>query len=152
MEPRISIITFGVADLERSYQFYKDGLGFPTSGNPSDGIVFFKTAGARFAIYPKDKLAEEFDGKFASETGTFRSFTVAHNTRSKEEVEAVLKLAEPAGGKIKKTRAGCIMGGVQRLLFRSRRLPMGSRLRRLLEVQRRWQPCAGLIVVSRRCR
>jgi catechol 2,3-dioxygenase-like lactoylglutathione lyase family enzyme len=111
MEPRISIITFGVADIERSYQFYKDGLGFPTSGNPSDGIVFFKTAGARFAIYPKDKLAEEFDGKFASETGAFRSFTVAHNTRCKEEVEAVLKLAEQAGDKIEKPAQDVFWGG-----------------------------------------
>jgi len=35
MDPRISIITFGVADLELSYRFYKDGLGFPTSGTPA---------------------------------------------------------------------------------------------------------------------
>ena len=31
MEPRISVITLGVADLERSYRFYKDGLGLPTT-------------------------------------------------------------------------------------------------------------------------
>ena len=93
MEPRISIITFGVTDLERSYRFYKDGLGFPASGKPDDGIVFFKTAGARFAIYPQDKLVEEVEGEFLSETGKFRSFTIAHNTRSKEEVDEVLTLA-----------------------------------------------------------
>ncbi len=111
MEPRISIITFGVVDLERSYRFYKDGLGFPASGTPADGIVFFKTSGARFAIYPTDKLTEEFDGKFASENRMFRSFTVAHNTRRKEEVEATLKLAEQAGGKIEKPAQDVFWGG-----------------------------------------
>ena len=92
MEPRISIITFGVADLERSFRFYRDGLGFPASGDPKDGIVFFKTGGVCFALYPQDKLREEVEGEFSSETGTFRTFTVAHNTRSKEEVEQVFLL------------------------------------------------------------
>lgn len=111
MEPRISIITFGVADIEWSYQFYKEGLGFPASGTPADGIVFFQTAGTRFAIYPADKLTEEVDGEFESDTGKFRSFTVAHNTRSKEEVEAVLQLAEQAGGKIEKPAQDVFWGG-----------------------------------------
>ena len=32
MEARISLITLGVADLERSVAFYRDGLGLPTEG------------------------------------------------------------------------------------------------------------------------
>jgi catechol-2,3-dioxygenase len=40
MEPRISLITLGVADLGRSYRFYKEGLGLPTTRSPEDGIVF----------------------------------------------------------------------------------------------------------------
>ena len=36
MEPRISIITLGVEDLEQSLVFYRDGLGFPTT-RKSDG-------------------------------------------------------------------------------------------------------------------
>ena len=39
MEPRISIITLGVTDLEKSYRFYHEGLGFPTSGTPDSGIL-----------------------------------------------------------------------------------------------------------------
>lgn len=31
MKPRISVITLGVADLEKSLAFYRDGLGFPTA-------------------------------------------------------------------------------------------------------------------------
>lgn len=111
MEPRISIITFGVADLERSFRFYKDGLGFPTSGKLDDGIIFFKTGGICFAIYPKDKLVEEVDGKFSSERDRFRTFTVAHNTRQKEEVDEVLRLAAQAGGKIEKPAQDAFWGG-----------------------------------------
>ena len=111
MEPRISIITFGVQDLERSYRFYKDGLGLPSSGKPADGIVFFETIGTRFAIYPADNFAEEFEGEFSSEPGAFRTFAVAHNTRSKEEVEEVLQLAEQAGGKIEKPAQDVFWGG-----------------------------------------
>ena len=58
MEPRISIITLGVADLERSCRFYRDGLGFPTTGQPESGIIFFQTTGACLALSPLDKLAE----------------------------------------------------------------------------------------------
>ena len=111
MEPRISIITFGVADLERSYRFYKDGLGFPTAGKPDAGIVFFKTGGVCFAIYPKDKLAEEVEGEFSSEADKFHTFTIAHNTRKKEEVDEILKLAEQAGGKIEKPAQDVFWGG-----------------------------------------
>lgn len=32
MRPRISVITLGVDDLERSLAFYRDGLGLPTQG------------------------------------------------------------------------------------------------------------------------
>ena len=34
MEPRISVVTLGVADLARSYRFYRDGLGLPTTRRP----------------------------------------------------------------------------------------------------------------------
>jgi len=111
MEPRISIITFGVEDMERSFRFYAEGLGFPPKGTPSDGIVFFKTSGVRFAIYPKEKLAEEVEGDFSSESGVFSTFTVAHNTRSKEEVNEVLNLANQAGGRIEKAAQDVFWGG-----------------------------------------
>ena len=45
MEPRISIITLGVSDLQRSLQFYRDGLGLPTTWTGDKGIVFFQTQG-----------------------------------------------------------------------------------------------------------
>jgi len=44
MEPRISIITLGVADLPKAIRFYRDGLGFPTTAKDDDPIAFFTTA------------------------------------------------------------------------------------------------------------
>jgi catechol 2,3-dioxygenase-like lactoylglutathione lyase family enzyme len=32
MKPRITVITLGVDNLERSLRFYRDGLGFSTEG------------------------------------------------------------------------------------------------------------------------
>ena len=59
MEPRISVVTLGVADLARSYRFYRDGLGLPTIRRPGDGIVFFQTSGAVLALFPYDELAAD---------------------------------------------------------------------------------------------
>jgi catechol 2,3-dioxygenase-like lactoylglutathione lyase family enzyme len=114
MEPRISIITLGVRNLEESYKFYKHGLGFPTSMNPEEGIVFFKTGGVRLALYPEEKLAEDVGANFkASEAqaNRFPGITLAHNTRSKEEVVELLKKAEDAGGKIEKEAQDVFWGG-----------------------------------------
>ena len=47
MDPRISSITLGVKDFDRSLRFYRDGLGFVTKANPGDPIAFFQTAGKR---------------------------------------------------------------------------------------------------------
>ena len=34
MDPRITLITLGVSDLEASIRFYRDGLGFPKREGP----------------------------------------------------------------------------------------------------------------------
>ena len=59
MESRISIITLGVSDLERSLRFYRDGLGLPTTWAADKGIVFFQTQGVCLALYPFDELAKD---------------------------------------------------------------------------------------------
>lgn len=111
MEPRISIITLGVTDLERSYKFYHEGLGLPTSRKPESGIIFFQTGGVCLALYPLDKLAEDVSPNQSSERGQFSGITLAHNTKSKDEVDAILSLAEKAGGKIEKPAQDVFWGG-----------------------------------------
>jgi catechol 2,3-dioxygenase-like lactoylglutathione lyase family enzyme len=110
MEPRISIITLGVANLDKSYAFYT-ALGFPTTKRPSDGIIFFKTGGVCLALYPINELANDVSPEFVINRSGFSGITLAHNTKSKAEVDAVLALAKNAGGKIEKIAQDVFWGG-----------------------------------------
>ncbi|MCG9580292.1 VOC family protein [Vibrio europaeus] len=110
MEPRVSIITLGVQDLERSYQFYSK-LGFPSSKNPEEGIIFFKTGGVCLALYPLDALAKDVSPDMAVVKEGFSGVTLAHNTRSKQEVDDVLALAVSAGAKLEKPAQDVFWGG-----------------------------------------
>jgi catechol 2,3-dioxygenase-like lactoylglutathione lyase family enzyme len=100
VEPRISIITLGVSDLERSYEFYHEGLGFPTTRKPDQGVIFFQTGGTCLALYPHGLLAEDISPGFPKDRSRFSGITLSHNTRKKEGVDQVLKRAEQAGGVI----------------------------------------------------
>lgn len=109
MEPRISIITLGVSDLARSTEFYRDGLGLPLREGSGEAISFFETTGTWLALYPRDELAA--DATVPAEGSGFRGFTLAHNLRSKEEVDALLKQAEEAGAEIVKPAQDVFWGG-----------------------------------------
>lgn len=111
MEPRISIVTLGVTDLDRSWRFYKDGLGFPTTRNPESGIIFFQTGGVCLALYPIDELARDVSPDLQPERRGFSGITLAHNTKTRREVDEILKLAESAGGKIEKHAEDVFWGG-----------------------------------------
>lgn len=111
MEPRISLITLGVQDLQRSLRFYRDGLGLPTTWQPEQGVIFFKTAGTRLALYPYDKLAQDVSPKFDISRSQFTGITLAHNVREKHQVDAVLQLAVAAGGTIEKPAQDTFWGG-----------------------------------------
>jgi catechol 2,3-dioxygenase-like lactoylglutathione lyase family enzyme len=111
MEPRISIITLGVSDLERSVKFYRDGLGLPTTYKTGEGIAFFQLAGTWLALYPSDALAE--DAKLPTERSRFGGFTLAHNVRSKADADAdaVIQEALSAGATLLKPAADTFWGG-----------------------------------------
>ncbi len=111
MEPRISIVTLGVSDLERSYRFYHEGLGLPTTRRPEAGIVFFQTSGVCLALYPLAELAEDVSPSLSADRGKFSGITLAHNTRSKKEVDEILDLAEKSGGRIEKPAQDVFWGG-----------------------------------------
>lgn len=111
MEPRIHIITLGVGDLARAYQFYHHGLGFLTTRKPEDGIIFFQTGGVTLALYPADSLAADVAPDFPSQRARFPGITLAHNCRSKAEVDAILKQAVDAGGTLEKPAHDTFWGG-----------------------------------------
>jgi len=111
MEPRISIITLGVKDLDRSLRFYRDGLGLPTSWNAEKGIIFFQTHGVCLALYPYRELAKDLSEEFNVERSKFPGITLAHNVRLKEDVDRILTQAQQAGAKIEKPGRATDWGG-----------------------------------------
>lgn len=108
MKARISMITLGVADMERSVKFYRDGLGFPKMDSPPT-VAFFTLNGAWLGLYPSDKLAE--DAEVSPEGSGFNRFALAHNVASEAEVDETLALAESAGAVIAKPGQKVFWGG-----------------------------------------
>jgi hypothetical protein len=108
MKPKISMITLGVSNLERSTSFYKNGLGLPTHGD-FPGVVFFKLAGTWLALFPRNELAQ--DAQVDEKGSGFKGFSLAHNVGSKEEVDQMMKQAEQAGARIVKLARNAEWGG-----------------------------------------
>lgn len=108
MEQRVSLVTLGVADLERARRFYEDGLGW-RRGNDDAEVVFFQTGGSVLALWPRADLAE--DAAIAAEGSGFGGIALAHNTRSRDDVDAVLAEAEAAGAAILKPAEDTFWGG-----------------------------------------
>jgi len=108
MDPRISLITLGVADLAASLAFYRDGLGLPRRDGP-EGIAFFDLKGTWLSLYKREALAE--DATVSAEGSGFRGFTLAHNVASPEEVDALVKRAVDAGASLVKEPQKVFWGG-----------------------------------------
>lgn len=111
MEPRISMITLGVTDLKRSFEFYHNGLGFPTTRKPESGWVAFQTGGVCLALFPYKALAQDAAAEPPASEGRFTGITLAHNTRTQKEVGEVLRRAVAAGGRLVKKATGTSWGG-----------------------------------------
>jgi uncharacterized protein len=83
---RISIVTFGVTDLERSTAFY-ESLGWTKSSASMPTITFFDTVGPVFGLYEWSALAA--DAQVPAEGSGFRGVALAMNLASSDEVDAV---------------------------------------------------------------
>jgi uncharacterized protein len=108
MKPRISMITLGVADMDRAVQFYEKGLGLPRM--PFEGeAAFFMLNGSWLSLYPWGALAEDAT---VEATGTgFRGITLAHVVLNREEVVEILNQAIQFGGKLVKEAQDMFWGG-----------------------------------------
>ncbi len=115
MKPRITVITLGVDDLERSLRFYRDGLGFPTEGIVGTefergAVVFFDLQpGLMLAIWPRANIA--WDANIPQAPHSATECTIGHNVGSKEDVDAVMEQAKRAGAKITKPAGDTFWGG-----------------------------------------
>ncbi len=109
MEPRISIVTLGVADLARSVEFYRDGLELVLYDENTESIAFFQNKGTWLALYPREALAA--DVGIPTQGSGFSGVTLAHNLRSKEEVDELLAVAVTAGATLVKPAQDTFWGG-----------------------------------------
>ncbi|MFC4619482.1 VOC family protein [Camelliibacillus cellulosilyticus] len=104
MKPRVTVLTLGVDDLERSLAFYRDGLGLATEGIIGQefehgAVAFFDLqAGLKLAIWPRKAIVH--DAKIAMTAPSPTELTIGHNVGSKEEVDEVMEQAKKAGAKI----------------------------------------------------
>ncbi|MES2361324.1 MAG: VOC family protein [Pseudomonadota bacterium] len=117
MKARITLITLGVDDLEKSLAFYRDGLGLATPGIIGQefehgAVVFIELqSGLKLALWPRASLAHD-TGLAPSERGcSAADFALAHNVNSRQEVDAVMAQAGRAGATIVKAAQHKNWGG-----------------------------------------
>lgn len=111
MEQRLSLVTLGVSDLARSRAFY-EALGWSTGAAPADDVVFFQAGGMVVALWDRARLAEDSG---VEDGGGWGGVTLAYNTRSREEVDAVCEEARRAGARIAREPAETFWGGYSAL-------------------------------------
>ena len=110
MDQRISFLTLGVADLDRSKVFY-EALGWtPSAHGAGQGVVFFQLNGVVLGLFPHAELAAETGLPNTPVTG-FRGVTFSHNTRSEADVNLVLDQAVTIGGRLLKAPGRMPWGG-----------------------------------------
>jgi catechol 2,3-dioxygenase-like lactoylglutathione lyase family enzyme len=108
MNPRISMVTLGVRDLQRSIDFYEKGLGFPRRES-GPNVAFFPLNGTWLSLYGRHALAA--DATVPADGSGFAGITLAHNVHSEAEVEEVLAIAVAAGATLVKKAEKVFWGG-----------------------------------------
>jgi len=115
MKPRVTVITIGVDNLERSLAFYRDGLGFPSPGIlgkefEHGAVVFLELQpGLKLALWPRASIAHDTGLALGAPSAT--ELTLGHNVASRKEVDTVMEHARTAGATIVKPAHDTFWGG-----------------------------------------
>jgi hypothetical protein len=115
MKPRITVLTLGVDNLEKSVIFYRDGLGLQTEGIIGKefeygAVAFFNLQnGVRLALWPRKSLAH--DAGINETPASTTELSIGHNVNSQKEVDEVMTQAKKAGAKIIKEAQKTFYGG-----------------------------------------
>jgi uncharacterized protein len=107
MDQRVSLVTLGVADLERATAFY-GRLGWRVVDGSPDDVAFYQAGGMAVALWDRAKLAED---SAVSDGGGWGGVTLAYNVASPAEVDAVIAQARAAGATIGREPAETFWGG-----------------------------------------
>lgn len=109
MEQRLTIIGLGVKNLAVSTQFYTEILGWKKTEASNENITFIQMNGLLLSFYDRDKLAE--DAEVSANGSGFKAFSLAYNTRTKEEVNEVFRMLKSKGVTVVKDPEEVFWGG-----------------------------------------
>ena len=115
MEPRFTVLTLGVNDLEKSLAFYRDGLGFQSKGiigtefEHGAAVFFDLKHGMKLALYSRRDLA--WDATINVSPVSPSEFSIGYNVRDKKEIDDVMEVARKAGAFITKPAQETFWGG-----------------------------------------
>jgi catechol 2,3-dioxygenase-like lactoylglutathione lyase family enzyme len=109
VHPRLNVVTLAVRDLTTSFDFYRDGLGLPgkiigteytdnVSGASGAVALFELQGGLMLALYPRNDLIK--DAKIADSSPSQAEFSLGYLTKSKPEVDALVRQATAAGARV----------------------------------------------------
>ena len=126
MQPRLSLITLGVADVARARAFY-EALGFKAGRASQDSVTFLDAGGVVLALFGRASLAE--DAGVADSTPDHPSFVgiaLAHNARSEADVDKALYRGRRRRRQADQSGGENLLGRLLRLLRRPRRPLVGG--------------------------
>lgn len=109
MRQKLTLVTLGVRDLQKSISFFEDGLGWKRSAGSQEGIAFFQLNGMILSLFGREELAK--DANVPAEGSGFPAFSLALNAHDRAEVDEVLAQAAKAGAEIVKPAEEVFWGG-----------------------------------------
>ena len=109
MRQKLSLITLGVSDFQKSLAFYEQGLGWKKSSSSLEDLALFSLGGIVLGLYPRKLLAE--DATIDDKGSGFSGITISYNAKSESEVDEVLNQIEQLGATVVKPAQKAFWGG-----------------------------------------
>lgn len=107
MDQRVSLITLGVADVQRARAFYQR-LGW--EGQEAEETVFIQAGSIALVLWSRAKLALDC-GLADDQAAGFSGVVLAHNVRADAQVDDIIAAAEGAGATVTRPAARTFYGG-----------------------------------------
>lgn len=107
MEQRLSLVTLGVSDYRRAKRFY-EALGWTTALDVQE-TAFFEAGGTVLVLWSREKLAADLG--VADSGGSWGGVALAHNVRSREQVDQLIDRARQLGAAVTRAPAETFYGG-----------------------------------------
>lgn len=107
MRQSVSLVTLGVADLERARAFYA-ALGW-TPALDVEETVFFQANGVVLVLWSREQLAADLG--IADDGAGWSGVSLAHNVGSDADVDAVVEAARANGAAVTREPRATFYGG-----------------------------------------